>query len=325
MQHLSTRRNALQTVAACLAAGTWPLRARAATVSDGQWQDTARNRSLPWRLRVPESPGPWPLVLFSHGLGGNVEAGTAWGEAWAAAGLAVLHLQHPGSDTETLRSGLRQLKAAATAEQLMVRVADVRFTLDELARRAGAGESPWTQMRQDALGLAGHSFGAQTTQALAGQRFPVPGNAADPRLRAFIAFSPSPPRGGRQSMADTFGGISRPFLGVTSSEDGDPLGSQVDGEARAQVLQGLPPGQRALLWLDGADHMTFAGQALRRLPSFGLFKRHGPAAERQPQHHALVASITTDWWRAQLLGDAAARERLARPEGLGEKDRWQFG
>lgn len=28
-----------------------------------------------------------------------------WGEAWAAAGFAVLHLQHPGSDFEAVRAG----------------------------------------------------------------------------------------------------------------------------------------------------------------------------------------------------------------------------
>jgi predicted dienelactone hydrolase len=263
--------------------------------------------------------------LFSHGLGGSVEAGTVWGEAWAAAGLAVLHLQHPGSDTDTPRGGLRQLKAAASAEQLVARVLDVRFVLDELARRAQSGEAPWAQMRQDAIGLAGHSFGAQTTQAIAGQRFPAPGDASDPRPRAFIAFSPSQPRGGRPPLAEAFGGITRPFLGITGSEDGDPLGSFEGGDSRAKVYDGLPPGQRALLWLDGADHMSFGGQALRRTPAFGPFRRHGPAAERQPQHQALVARISTDWWLAHLLGDAAARQRLQAPAGLGEKDRWQLG
>jgi len=322
------RRHGLQAAGGLALMACLPGGAQAAAVSDGRWTDQQRQRSLPWRLRLPEGPqagpGPWPLVLFSHGLGGSVDAGTVWGEAWAAAGLAVLHMQHPGSDTDTLRAGLRGLQAAASAEQLLARVLDVRFVLDEVARRIALGEAPWAQLRGDAIGLAGHSFGAQTTQAIAGQRYPVEADGSDPRPRAFIAFSPSQTRGGRLSVGQAFGAITRPFLLVTGSEDGDPFGSYDSGAPRAEVYQGLPPGQRALLWLDGADHMTFGGQNLHRPFAFGPFRRHGPAAERQPVHHALVARITSHWWRAQLLGDAAAREALRQPAGLGEKDRWQL-
>jgi predicted dienelactone hydrolase len=294
-------------------------------VTDGRWADAVRQRSLPWRLRLPAGAGPWPLVLFSHGLGGSVEAGTVWGAAWAAAGLAVLHVQHPGSDTETLRAGLHQLRAAGSAEQLLARVHDVRFTLDEVARRAALGEAHWTQLNQGAIGLAGHSFGALTTQAIAGQRYPVATAYSDPRPRAFIAFSPSHPATAQLSRDGAFGGITRPFLAVTGSEDGDPFGSYTSGEPRARVFEGLPPGQRALLWLDGADHMTFGGQDLRRTPALGPFKRHGPAAERQAAHHAVVARVSTDWWLAHLAGDAAAAARLGAPLGLDALDRWERG
>ena len=68
--------------------------------------------------------------------------------------------------------------------------------------------------------------------------------------------------------------------------------------------------------------MTFAGNA-------GLcgesLARHAPARALQAQHHALVATITTDWWRAHLLGDAQALGRLARQAGLAPGDRWQTG
>ena len=310
-----------------LATHLWlPTSARASsTVTEGRWADGARARSLPWRLRLPTGAGPWAWVLFSHGLGGSVDAGTVWGQAWVAAGLAVLHLQHPGSDTDTLRAGLLQLRAAGSAEQLLARVQDVHFALDEVARLAAQGATPWSQLDQHAVGLAGHSFGALTTQAIAGQRYPVATRLSDPRPRAFIAFSPSQPAVARLSLAASFGGITRPFLAVTGSQDGDPFGSYSSGERRARVFQSLPPEDRALLWLDGADHMTFGGQELPRSPAFGPLQRHGPAAERQEAHHALVARISSDWWRSKLLDDEAARARLAAPAGLGEKDRWQQG
>ena len=68
--------------------------------------------------------------------------------------------------------------------------------------------------------------------------------------------------------------------------------------------------------------MTFAGDAGVRGESLA---RHAQARALQAQHHALVAEITTDWWRAHLLGDAQALGRLARPAGLGPGDRWQTG
>ena len=300
-----------------------------ANPQDGAWVDSARGgRQLPWRLRLPNQPGPWPLVLYSHGLGGNREGGAVWGQAWADAGIAVLHLQHPGSDSDTLRNDLSALRAAASAEQLLARVGDVRFVLDELERQAEA--EPWRSLRLDALGLAGHSFGAQTTQAVAGQRFPVAADAwalMDTRPRAFMALSPSSPRDGRTTVAQAFGAISRPFLAVTGSLDGDPFGLYDSGEPRARVFDGLPRGQRALLWLQGADHMSFGGGSARPLPAIGPFRRHGAAAALESAHRAVVALATALWWRAQLLGDAEAWAALQPPGlslGLGDADRFRI-
>jgi hypothetical protein len=53
--------------------------------------------------------------------------------------------------------------------------------------------------------------------------------------------------------------------------------------------------------------------------------RHAPARALQTQHHALVATITTDWWRAHLLDDAQALGRLTQPASLAPGDRWQTG
>jgi predicted dienelactone hydrolase len=300
------------------------LPAARAAAQDETWHDPQRERDVPVRMRVPASGGNWPIVLFSHGLGGSREGADAWGTAWAAAGCVVVHLQHAGSDSAVLREGLFSLRAAANAEQLIARVGDVRFALDEIARRQQAGAAPWRDARLDAIGLAGHSFGAQTTLALAGQRFPVPASLADARLKAFIALSPSSHRS-HMPVQQQFGAIDRPFCAITGSLDGDPFGGFKTGEPRAAVYDGLPPGRRALLWLDGADHMTFAGNAAHRIDGLGPFRREPVAAEREPAHHALVARITADWWRVHLLGHDDARRALARPQGLGPMDHFSLG
>lgn len=278
---------------------------------------------MPVRLRWPDGDAPCALIVHSHGLGGSRDGADVWGEAWRQAGFAVLNVQHPGSDTAVLRRGMAAMRKAASAEQLRARVADMQFALDEIARRVQAHEPGWSRVRVDALGASGHSFGAVTVQALAGQRFAVAADGiAEPRFKAFIAFSPSPGQG--MPVADGFGQVARPFLGITGTHDNDPLGRGLSSERRASVYDGLPAGQRALLWLDGADHMTFAGNAEQRLRArVGPLRREPGAAEREPQHHRLVAAITTLWWRAKLLRDAQAGAALRAPAGLGEADRWR--
>ena len=301
-------------------------------------RDTSRNRDIPVLLRLPTGQGPWPVVLFSHGLGGARQGSDVWGEAWRSQGIAVIHVQHPGSDVEVLRDGgIDALREAASGEQLVARVRDLRFVIDEIARAPSKQDSPLAQLRIDALGLAGHSFGAWTVQAMAGQRFAAAADLSDSRPKAFLALSPSMPRG--DAVSAPFASVTRPFLAVTGSLDGDPLAGTKSGEARASVFDALPPGQRAMLWLDGADHMTFGGQSARRQAALAAAaaaaavdspaaaavtaRREAMATEREARHQALIARITATWWKAHLLDDAAAAAQLRTPAGLAAQDRWK--
>ena len=303
---------------ACGAALWMPAAAAAGRVIDEVWMDPRRSRDVPVRLRLPDAPN-WPLVVYSHGLGGGRDGGAVWSEAWVASGMAVLHVQHPGSDQALWRQGPAAVRAAASVEQLVARVDDVRFVLTQALRRAQAGQAPWHALRPEAIGMAGHSFGAHTTQALAGQRYPVAVQWSDPRLRAFLAMSPSSGRGA-MAVAEAFREIRRPFFAVTGSHDGDPFGSYAGGEPRAAVYHGLPAGQRALLWLDGADHMTFGGN---REPASPL-PRLASAAQHEAAHHAIVARLTGLWWRARLLDDGAAWGAWQQRPGIVAPNRLDF-
>lgn len=301
-------------------------RAQTPGVFDDTWADPVRGRELPLRIRfpAPDTPVPAPgraVVLFSHGLGGTRAGGAVWGEAWAAAGFVVVHLQHPGSDLEGLRAGLRR---AASPQQLLDRLEDVRFVLDEIDRRRRSGEAAWATTRAGSVGLSGHSFGAHTTLGMAGQAWPGWPPVDEPRLAAFVTMSPALPRAGDARTA--FAAIRRPLLCLTGTRDGDVIGNGSTPERRAAVFDALPPGHKAQLVLQDADHMSFAGQPLetgaRRLK---LLRQAPVTRELLPRHHALIATLTTDWWRAHLLGDDAARERLAQPAGLAAGDLWQRG
>lgn len=297
-------------------------------VVDEVWLDAARQREVPVKVRWPDaatsSAGPLPVVLFSHGLGGTREGGAVWGEAWAAAGFVVVHLQHTGSDLAAVRAvtnsfaDQRALRSAAGPAQLLARLRDVSFGLDEIGRRHAARQARWASVRPDQVGMCGHSFGAHTTLGMAGQRYGGFEGMTEPRLAAFIAFSPSLPAAGDARQA--FERITRPLLCITGTLDSDVVGVGATPERRRAVFDALPAGDKGQLVLMEADHMTFAGQTGRAVE---IVPREQITRELQPAHHALVASITTDWWRATLLDDAAARTRLTAPKGLNPGDSWQ--
>ena len=100
-------------------------------------------------MRWPDGQTPCPLVVYSHGLGGNREGGDVWGQAWQQAGIAVLHVQHPGSDDRLWRDAqgrapseiLAAMRHGATPAQLLARVAG-RFKVQHMVRalhRGGVG------------------------------------------------------------------------------------------------------------------------------------------------------------------------------------------
>ena len=326
MPGMGTRRHCLAALLATALPGALA-RAASARVIDETWLDPSRRREIPVRLRWPDQtlyPGPRPVLLFSHGLGGTTDGGAIWGAAWALAGFVVLHLQHPGSDLAAVRSvthsfgDQRALRQVASPTQLLARLRDVGFALDEIGRRHAAGQGLWSGARPTQIGLSGHSFGAHTTLGMAGQRYPGFDGISEPRLAAFIAFSPTPPVIGDAVAA--FERLTRPVLCVTGTRDSDVAGVGATPQRRMSVYGYLPAPDKAQLVLQVADHMTFAGQSGR---SAEIIDRAQVTRDLQGAHHALVAAITTDWWRATLLDDAAARARLAAPQGLGAGDVWE--
>jgi predicted dienelactone hydrolase len=342
----------------------WAQPAAAVVRIDEEWRDGVRSRTLPVRLYLPNvpiatAPAPAlrpevskasnasiPWVIFSHGLGGSRAGGRVWGEALASAGYLAVHIQHPGSDEAIWKGkppvqGALGLREGATGEQLLARIGDVRFVLDEVARRAkaqsvsmasaGAGSSAgpalrWATINVPMVMMSGHSFGAVTTQALMGQRFGVPSDdlAPEPRFVAAMAYSPS----ARQPRpVDSFAAIGRPFMSITGTQDAEPELLQTPGRermpasARQVPYQEMPAGHKYLLVVDGADHMMFNGE-----PDVGRRVRSPEMLEIQNRLISAGQSLLTLFASAYLRQDTNALAQLqsATPIRLAPQDRWAF-
>jgi len=277
-------------------------------VCEASWSDPARDRNVPVRIRMPGGRGKVPVVLFSHGLGGSLDAGTVWARHWVRNGIAVIHLQHPGSD-QSLLAGLRSRPQALAAlqrgiggSQLIDRTADVRFVLDRIETGQAEGACALGRLDLDRVGMAGHSFGAHTAQAVSGQSLQVGSRGAalrDPRIDAAIGFSPAPPQYGDARGA--FATITIPFLSFTGTRDTVPALTSVSAEDRTLPFRFMPPGGKYLVVFEGADHAAFSGR-----PTAGL--RDGQATD--PGLQRAVEAISLRFWQAHLLGDDEARAWL---------------
>lgn len=292
----------------------------AVTSIDRTVHDTKRQRDIPVRIYLPAASAPVPVILFSHGLGGSRENNPYLGRHWAARGYVAVFLQHPGSDAqvwqdEPAAERMAALRKAASLENFRLRSGDVSAVLDELERWNGtAADALAGRLDLRRTGMSGHSFGAVTTQAAAGQRF-LRGtlSLADPRIKAAVAMSPNAPtRGGGPQQA--FGQVAIPWLLLTGTRDTALVG-EATVESRQAVFPALPPGGKYELVLDQAEHSAFSDRALP-----------GDQQPRNPNHHRAILAISTAFWDAWLHDDAAARAWLDGdgPRSVLEpKDRWQ--
>src|SRR3954451_12006542 len=262
------------------------------------WHDASRNRPVPVKIYAPATgAGPFPVIVFSHGLGGSRNGYEYLGRHWASWGYVSVHVEHLGSDTTAITKGGRLLKnlkeAAGDPRNAMARPLDVRFVLDQL-EKLNQGRSPLShRLDLTRVGMAGHSFGSWTTMAVAGQG----GTFTEPRFKAAIAMSTPVPK--QRDYDRVYRDVHIPILHMTGTEDDSPVGDTKAAERRVAYdhVQGV---DQYLVTFQGGDHMVFSGR---------LFQTERP---KDPVFHSLILQGTTAFWDAYLKGDVAARDWLAK-------------
>lgn len=270
------------------------------------WTDTERSRTIPVKIYQPDGAGPFPVVIFSHGLGGSREAAPYLGERLASWGFLAIHIQHPGSDEEvwaglsTRRAIMGALREAVRDPQTAIdRFEDMPFVLDEIERRAGDGT---LAADPEHIGVAGHSFGAHSVLAVAGRIYRTPqgdASAGDDRIDAGVALSPPEP--GRNTPASDipfiYSAIDIPLLHMTGTEDGNPVTPGSSPEDRLIPFQNIDGAPQYLIVFDGGDHRVFGGRE----------SRFRPSPDWYPIVQADVMEAATAFFLAYLTDDADAR------------------
>ncbi len=279
---------------------------------------------------------PFPLLVYLPGLGESSSSGAVWRRAWAQAGYAVLSVQ-PMELTQRIwasplaREGDFRMLAEKefSAASAVHRIESLKFALDELRRRARAGDPLYRSADLTRIVLAGFDLGAQTVSLVASE---PPGSqtaAGQSALRAMITLSPVPRRtdGVRTTR---FGSGSLPVLSITGTEDADPLGL-IDAPALRQApWHAMPPGDKYLLVLAGGTHAMLAGDGLfdpysRQTAggeSGGAGRKQRRGGRRRGGGNTGDESNLTDSAREPMLlaeasgaGEAQSRRSGAQPEG----------
>lgn len=264
---------------------------------DGLWfLDEARSRNLGVKLYHPgEGAGPWPIVIVSHGLGGSQWGYGYLGRHLAAHGYVSIHCTHPGSDWllwdgKGFSTAVGNLKQAnADPANWRERPRDLSFLLGCLAEFERRVPALASRLDAGRIAVVGHSFGAYTALALAGllPDLPEAGQLSDARPRAFVAMSPQGVGG--FTPLGAWKDITRPVLLISGTDDDQPLSGRGKGlEWRMAAWEGLPAGEKFLLVLQGATHMTFAGG--------------GMGEKADPRHLAEVNAAVTGFLDAELGG-----------------------
>ena len=279
------------------------------------WHDASRNRDVPVKIYFPtDAAGPFPVIVFSHGLGGTREGYEYLGRQWAANGFVSVHLQHVGSDDSAWRGQaqpMAAMKQAANLQNSLDRPKDVSFAVDQLVSLNKNDAKLKGKLDLTSLAIAGHSFGAQTSMLIAGQMLggkmlaPNFGKLADDRFKAVLAMSESVPFN-RANLDEIYAPVHIPTFFMTGTEDDSPLGDTKAAD-RPLPFQHTHAHPTYLLMLQGGDHMVFSG-------------RLGQTRPHDAEHQKLIREASTAFFDAFLKHDDAAKNWLDSAHEVERKD-----
>lgn len=277
-------------------------------ITRGDFIDPAReDRKVPWKIYYPvdDAGEPLPVVIWSHGLGGSRDGAGFISRFVSSHGYVVVHVQHKGTDSSLWEGqpghpwdAIR--RATISRETVLNRFRDVPFVLDQLMLWAKDNPEIGARMDFSRIGMSGHSFGASTTQMMAGQKLGPDADhlysMAEPRFTAGILYSPVPSPVQTDHRAVIYKDISIPLLMMTGTADESPIeGFGYDRRMEVFELSGGP--DQNLLMLNGGDHMVYNG-------SRGQL---GDNPLREP-HETIIKMASLAWWDAYLKGDRTAHD-----------------
>jgi predicted dienelactone hydrolase len=227
----------------------------------------------------PASGGPYPLVIFSHGSGGQPNNATFLTEHLASWGYVVVAPPHPGNTSDDCVICPIDVIIRSASQRLD----DVPFVLNEvLALRDDPASALGRIIDGERTAIAGHSFGGWTAIFMApGDRFDVS-----------IALAPGEPRLALEPARK----MTSPALIIAAEKD-----EVVNPDAVRDLVAEIPEATGlTYVSLPEGHHLTFIDNCLGCTDALS-----------ESEGHALTLRYVTAFLQVHLVGDAAYEPFLA--------------
>ena len=282
-------------------------------------ESDAKEAPLTLTCRWPKGADPLGFIIFSHGLGSSRHDYAELAENWAAYGYLVVQPTFPdwigyiaaAEPQLGLDPNSAEIEKWITLPEVVphmmgllhkpfywkARIQIVKQILDQSSFiiHSTCPGSP----EEIPCAAAGHSFGAYTSQLLAGATIDLPGvgptQYRDPRIKAAALISAQ----GRdqQGLWDgSWSTIACPMVTITGTLD---QGAKGQGpQWKSEPYEFAPPGDKYLAVFQNAGHQ------------FGGITRTGGKGDNIEQRKAM-AQLTLAFWNAHLLNDPEAKSWLA--------------
>lgn len=305
-----------------------------ATTEDLVLHDAARHKDLHVKVRVPraktqETPdATYPMVVFSHGLGGSKDGFGELCDHLCRWGYVVVCPSHADSIQERRRAGEHVTLANAFDMKKMDpkgrldRVLDCKFILDSIPTLEekvpglkGAGGKG--RIDTNRLAMAGHSAGAYTAEVLGGMKIAQVGalkgqTLVEPRFKAVVVISGTGVN--KLGITDTaWSEVKNPWLVITGSKDTVPISRETPESRRDPfkyargIEKGGPPAY--LLFIEGATHSSYAGKETSALMG------EKPTTDVKVIQNCVASSVLA-FMDGYVKGDKAGTAYLAKGDSI---------
>lgn len=276
-----------------------------------EFVDSARDgRTVPVKIYHPVDHDleTMPVIIWSHGFGGNRDGASFISRFLASQGYTLVHITHHGTDSSLWEGKdghpwdiLRKVKIPR--EMTIARMIDVPFVLDQLSEWMDENPDVGQFMDMERLGMSGHSFGAMTTQVMAGMKFPDKSGSLlhlpEKRFKAGILYSPVPIAHLTDAAPeDIYGTIDFPLFHMTGTEDDSPI-ENYDYTHRLIVRDYSGNLEHYTQVIEGGDHMIYNGTR----------GKLGANPMREVHEHEIMHGAFA-FWEAYLKDDAFAKDWL---------------
>lgn len=286
------------------------------------WRDPKQDREIPVRVSYPKTGSQLPVVVFSHGFRGSEQNLDPLVNQWVKAGYVIFQPRHEDSFLNLPVS--ERLDAfrtnAKSFDSWSSRLADCQFMYSVVGKIQDFVPELKSRIDPSKLIQAGHSFGAHTSQTLGGCTI-VGRDYSDPRPIAFCCISPQGIGQGRTK--DSWKSFNRPLLVISGTKDASPLDdqrTQSDPSVRQDPFKYSAPGDKYLVWIEGANH-NFGGISGANFSRVRGIKNDAVAGTN-PEHVKIVAESTIAFFdqytkkASKALLDWGARQKVERKNQL---------